>query len=30
MEENLTSKNIFIKARVNLPEYMVIKRKISL
>lgn len=30
MEENLKSKNIFIKARVNLPEYMVIKRKISL
>ena len=30
MEENLKSKNIFIKARVNLPEYMVIKRKMQL
>ncbi len=30
MEENLISKNIFIKESANLPEYMVIKRKISL
>ena len=30
MEENLKSKNIFIKARVNLPEYMIIKRKMQL
>ena len=30
MEEDIKSKNIFIKARVNLPEYMVIKRKMQL
>ena len=30
MEENFKSKNIFIKERVNLPEYMVIKRKMQL
>ena len=27
MKEDLSSKNIFIEARVNLTEYMIIKRK---
>lgn len=30
MKEDLSSKNIFIEARVNLTEYMIIKRKMQL
>ena len=30
MKENLSLKNIYIKARVNLPEYIIIKRKMQL
>ena len=30
MKENLSLKNIYIKARVNLPEYIIIKRKMHL
>lgn len=30
MEENMKAKNILINARVNLPEYMIIKRKMQL
>ena len=30
MKEDLSSKNIYIEARVNLTEYMIIKRKMQL